>query len=342
MDSNGYWYIDLQNIKTPSLDAYFNYSNGDSLIITANGTDGGSAALTVDTASVTPTPSLIVTLNHPTLDWVGTAGYESDGLDPESGSGTTVFTFKIKYSNLNGDVPTTHKVYIDSNGDGTYSSFDMTTTGGDYVSGVVYSYTTVIPYSQISQSHSYYFGFSDGTQSAAGNITQGINAQTAIHKPDVFQTLSLAIDHANWQLLNISAVSEQITDSTNKVKVTNDGDGTQTYSLQITNGGGWTSSANQNGADVNTFVLSAIFAGDSQSSVTSASFNETANDDVILSNSADRATSVRFGSTLLSQNGTSVPFGTVRTLWFDLKSPTKDTTNGMVHSIGITINAEAS
>ena len=279
----------------------------------------------------------------PTLDWTGDTGYESGGLSPLSGSGTTVFTFKIKYTDLDGDIPTIHKVYIDMNGDGNYSAFDMTTTGTDYTSGVIYTYTTSIPYSQTSQSHSYYFGFSDGLQSATANITQGLSQATAIHKPDVFQTLSLTIDHAVWQLLNIVAGSEQLTNASNKIRVTNNGDGSQTYSLSITDQGGWTASADKNGADVNTFVLSVIFAGDTDAGIDSTYFNEIGNDDVVLTSSTDRASSTRFGSTRLSQNGVSVPVGSVRSLWLDLKAPTKDTTTkGATHSVGVTINAEAS
>ncbi len=279
----------------------------------------------------------------PTLDWAGDTGYESSGLSPLSGSGTTVFTFKIKYTDLDDDIPTIHKVYIDMNGDGNYSAFDMTTTGTDYASGVIYTYTTTIPYSQTSQNHSYYFVFSDELQSATANITQGLSQATAIHKPDVFQTLSLTIDHALWQLLNIAAGSEQLTDASNKIRVTNNGDGLQTYSLNITDQGGWTASADKNGADVNTFVLSAIFTGDTDVGIDATYFNEIGNDDVVLASSTDRASSTRFGSTRLSQNGISVPIGAVRSLWLDLKAPSKDTTTkGATHSVGVTINAEAS
>ena len=296
----------------------------------------------MDTSADSPVSPVVLTLNSPPiLDWVGTAGHENDGLDPESGSSSTAFTFKVKYTDPDNDAPTIHKVYIDNSGNGAYSAYDMTTTGTDYASGVIYSYTTAIPYSQASRSHSYYFEFSDGKQSTAGNITQAISAATAIHKPDVFQTLSLNIDHTNWQLLNILAGSEQITDSANKVRLTNDGDGVQAYSLKITSGGGWTNSPDKNGADIDTFVLSALFAGDTQSSVTTAYFNEIGNDDVVLSNTADKATSARFGSALLSHNGVSVPVGAVRSLWFDLKAPSKDTTKGATHFVGVTIDAEA-
>ena len=343
VDYNGYWYMDLKNIKTTSLSAYFDYSSGDNLVITTKGTNGGTAILVSDTASSSPAPSITIPTNTPpALDWTGDAGYESGGLSPLSGSGTTVFTFKIKYTDIDGNIPTIHKVYIDMNGDGNYSAFDMTTTGTDYASGVIYTYTTAIPYSQTSQSHSYYFEFSDGTQFATGNISQAINAATAIHKPDVFQTLSLTIDHTIWQLLNIAAGSEQLTDASNKIMVTNNGDGPQTYSLNITDQGGWTASADKNGVGINTFVLSAIFTGDTDIGINSAYFNEIGNDDVVLAGSADRATSVRFGSSRLLQNGVSVPAGIARGLWLDLKAPSRDTTQSVIHSVGVTINAEAS
>ncbi len=219
VDSNGYWYVDLKNIKTSSLNAYFDYSNGDNLVITAKGTNGGSTISEVDTAASSPVAPIIITVS---------------------------------------------------------------------------------------------------------------------------QTVSISIDRADWQLLNIAAGSEQITDGANKIMVTNDGDGSETYSLKIANAGGWLNSTDKNGADIDTFVLSAIFAQSSQSNVTPSYFNEAGSDDVILSATADKATSARFASSLLSDNGVSVPTGAVRSLWFDLKAPLKDTTKNTAHFVSVTISAEAS
>jgi hypothetical protein len=158
----------------------------------------------------------------------------------------------------------------------------------------------------------------------------------------MFQTLGVSIDRTDWQLLNKDAGSEHISDSSSKVMVTNSGDGPQNYNLKITNQGNWTSSSNKNGAGIDTFVLSALFGADGDTGIDTTYFNEVASDDVVLSDSADVATSARFGSSRLSQSGVSVSSGGTRSLWFDLKAPLKDTTKGATHSIEVAINAEAS
>jgi len=155
------------------------------------------------------------------------------------------------------------------------------------------------------------------------------------------QTLGLSIDRTDWQLLNIAASSAHITDNATKITVTNIGNGLETYSLQITNeGGNWLSSSDKNGADLNTYVLSALFTEDSISAIDSTYVNELANDDVILAGSSSRGSAARFGSTRTFQNGSSVSSGEARKLWLEFKAPTQDTTRGAAHSIEVTITAE--
>ncbi|MDD3906380.1 MAG: DUF1573 domain-containing protein [Candidatus Omnitrophica bacterium] len=165
---------------------------------------------------------------------------------------------------------------------------------------------------------------------------------TSVGPVYMFQALGISIDHADWQLLNKEAGSEHISDSSSKIIITNSGDGPQSYDLKITSQGSWASASDKDGVGIDIFVLSAIFAGSSETGIDATYFNEVGSDDVILSNSADVATSLRFGSSRLAQNGVSVSAGGTRSLWFDLKAPSKDTTKGATHSIEVTINAEAS
>ncbi len=127
--------------------------------------------------------------NAPVLDWTGESDYVSDGLNPETGDNTTTFTYRIKYTDVDDETPIMHTVYIDKNGDGDYSDTgeinSMTGEGTTYSSGVIYSYSTTIPYSSGSTNCKYYFRFSDGVDYATGNITEGISAETAIDAPDV-------------------------------------------------------------------------------------------------------------------------------------------------------------
>ena len=281
----------------------------------------------------------------PVLEWTGEPGYVSDGLEPESGNGSTPYVFRIKYKDADGDAPFMHDLYIDKNGDGDYADpgevVTMTATGSDHKAGVIYTCTVNIPYSTNSSNCSYYFRFWDAVSFPTGNITSALNLLTAINKPDVFQSLSLTIDRTGWQLPGIPAGSSYITDNTNKVKVSNAGDGPQAYSLRITGqGNGWSASSAKDGADVNKFVLSALFSPASQAGIDSSYFNEAGNDDVVQAGSAFRASATSFGSSRLTQGGFSVLPGSDRNLWIEFKAPTKDTAR-VTQSISVTINAEA-
>ncbi|MFC1624616.1 putative Ig domain-containing protein, partial [Candidatus Omnitrophota bacterium] len=289
--------------------------------------------------------SVTVALNsEPVLEWTGEAGYVSDGLDPEIGNAVTNFIFKIKYIDLDGDAPTVYELYVDRNGDGDYVDasevVNMTSSGSDYVNGVIYTYTTTIPYSSGGANCAYYFRFSDGTDFATGNIAQAISSPTAINKPDISQTLNITIDRANWSLLDIQAGSMHVIDSLNKIQVTNSGDGVETYSLKIISEANWSAANDKDGADIDIFVLSAIFSGELETDIDATYFNESANDDVILVDTAQNASATTFGSDRTSQNGLLVPSTGVRNLWLEFKAPTKDTIGGE-QSISVTINAEA-
>ena len=79
----------------------------------------------------------------PTLSWVGTTGYESDGVDPDSGNSLTTFDFRVTYTDLDNDPPAYVLLYMQR--DGSWMSgtpFIMGNTGGtSYEDGAVYSYT---------------------------------------------------------------------------------------------------------------------------------------------------------------------------------------------------------
>ena len=56
----------------------------------------------------------------PVLDWTGETNYVSDGVDPQSAAGGSNFTFRVKYTDVNNDSPTTIQVWVDRNDDGDY------------------------------------------------------------------------------------------------------------------------------------------------------------------------------------------------------------------------------
>lgn len=113
----------------------------------------------------------------PTLAWAGSAGYTSDGVDPDSGiAGQTVFTFRVRYADADGDAPQRAQVVVYTDTTLTRSSaYNMTAEAtGDVRAGVVYRCSTALPYSATGLR--YRFVFDDGYSPASGPpavVTQG-------------------------------------------------------------------------------------------------------------------------------------------------------------------------
>ena len=267
--------------------------------------------------------------NKPVLDWAGEANYVSDGLNPETGYSTTNFVFKIKYTDADGDAPAISRLYLDKNGDGDYIDLDeqadMSKASGTYAGGAIYIYNTTIPFSATSQNCSYYFSFSDGIASATGNIAQAISSATALNTPNVLQTLGINVDKNTW---NISPTPIQIPAAPlvmaaqNRIKVTNAGDGAQTYNLKIDDDDSkneWAHGTTEAGSALNTYILSGLFSGQADT-VVPASFNEGTNDDILTgSTRAASSTGFAFGSG--SQDGAGITQGSEVYLYFRLDLP---------------------
>ena len=83
-----------------------------------------------------------VEITYPTLDWPGDANYETDGLHPESGEEGDDYVYRVKYADAGGDPPGSVQVHVKKGGvDIVGSPFDMSCDTGDYVAGVVCSFT---------------------------------------------------------------------------------------------------------------------------------------------------------------------------------------------------------
>ncbi len=136
----------------------------------------------------------------PTLTWTGETYYESDGLNPETGTEETAFMYRVEYTDADGDAPAWIKVWADKNGDGDYldageelnlsvaTDCAPTKRDGDYTNGEIFTVTINIPYGPNTDNCSYYFGANDGTFDATGAPTIPINA------PDVVPTLVVLSD----------------------------------------------------------------------------------------------------------------------------------------------------
>lgn len=97
----------------------------------------------------------------PVLSYSAEGGYGADGVNPDTGSTTTAFTYKVVYSDFEDRAPWSIVACIDGTCHGM--AVDMTAAGslrdGDYRNGEQYAYTTALA----AGTHAYDFAASDGT-----------------------------------------------------------------------------------------------------------------------------------------------------------------------------------
>jgi len=162
-----------------------------------------------DEATGTPAgdQTVTVTNNVPSLDWTGNAGFESDGVDPDSAGSGSTFEFQVEYTDIDNNAPSVKQVWIDLDDSGTYEvgeQFDMAGMGGsDYTAGVDYNYSTPIDYAG-DGTLKYTFYFNDGADDATGtpatdqNLTVlPVGADLAVCPTCPYTTIQSAIDDAS-------------------------------------------------------------------------------------------------------------------------------------------------
>lgn len=88
-----------------------------------------------------PTGENTLTLlnNAPVLSWTGEANYESDGVNPNVGGSGANFTFRVKYTDADGDCPDANGVSVVVNG----TTYALSPDAGGCGAGRIYS--TTIP-----------------------------------------------------------------------------------------------------------------------------------------------------------------------------------------------------
>jgi C1A family cysteine protease len=105
----------------------------------------------------------------PTLEWAGTSGYLSDGIDPRKGvPGTTTFTFKVKYTDPDGTAPAIAQVAVRRLEDGRtwahHGSWALTAApGGSWDTGRICEASTTLP----NGVYAYRFHAQDGSGAPA-------------------------------------------------------------------------------------------------------------------------------------------------------------------------------
>jgi hypothetical protein len=99
-----------------------------------------------------PGPSVVASGTPPVLALTGETGFDTDGVGPDTGVNTTVFEFRVKYSDVEGDSPLNDEVmvWVDLNMNGTdetgewfvMEEFNVSNT--DFVAGKIYTYSTTL------------------------------------------------------------------------------------------------------------------------------------------------------------------------------------------------------
>ena len=123
-----------------------------------------SSGVTATRASTSTQTGPIVNFSNipPTLTWTGETNYTSAGLNPGTGDVSTNFVFRVKYADIEGDVPATGhpKLHITKSGSEISGSpFIMNFVSGVYGSGAIFSYTKTLSFP--GSDYTYYFEAQD-------------------------------------------------------------------------------------------------------------------------------------------------------------------------------------
>lgn len=106
--------------------------------------------------------------NAPVLSWLGTSGYETDGLDPEVGAPQTLFRFKVRYADSEGSPPSFVRLHITA-GDVAIAGSPFAMDRGtqtNYQAGVTYHKNLTLP---AGRNYRYWLTAGDGQLVAVGS-----------------------------------------------------------------------------------------------------------------------------------------------------------------------------
>ncbi|OGS33832.1 MAG: hypothetical protein A2293_10090, partial [Elusimicrobia bacterium RIFOXYB2_FULL_49_7] len=136
----------------------------------------------------------------PSIAYTNGTNYVSDGLHPEVGISTGVFSFRIKYTDEDNDAPKTEypKVHIYNNGVEIYNSpYSMSYLSGSYNTGAVYEYLISLP----AGLYSYSFEAYDVANATATGSTIGFGPTiTAVPENNIVWKTKAAMPTARWGL----------------------------------------------------------------------------------------------------------------------------------------------
>jgi len=134
-------------------------------------------------------PTVDSTNAPPILKWIGLVGYDTDGLEPESGNANqTVFIYKVLYEDTDDDAPLvgSPQVWLDMDMDGSqieaewFEMEDPDANATDYVNGKIFEYHTTFA---SAGEYNYSFKAKDVKGSLAGGSPIGIESGPIVFPP---------------------------------------------------------------------------------------------------------------------------------------------------------------
>ena len=242
MNDDGDYDDDGEHIDMTATDAGdTTYSDGKLYTATVNIPNAGDGSLKyrfyssdgTATATGTPTTNRTVTVtasnSAPNLSWTGETNYVLDGVNPDSDTPGSNFTFRVRFTDAENTAPTTIQLWVDENDNGLYEAgekYDMTPDDAgdsDYTDGKLFTKTLAIAAAGDGLLN-YRFYASDGTLDAGGAPTADSLVTVLVNAITV--SCSGGKDHTTIQAAVNAASSGDtilVSDCTYSEKVTIDG-----------------------------------------------------------------------------------------------------------------------
>jgi len=253
------------------------------------------------------------------LLWVGEEGYKDDGVEPEIGFGGGKFLFKIAYYEPTGVLPKEVWVVVDTNRDGFLSETEKFPMATVIKVGDRYIYEKEIELSYKAGSKN------DFTYFFAAKFPAKVLTTPLRNGPILKQRISFSLSNTYWDLgKNFGPGAVVTMRPDDRIFIMNTGDGAEAFALEIEKEDnwpeGWRHSPKADGADANTYVLSAIFAPETELYITEKDFNRAGNEDVVTTKTK-RADGPVFAANLSNPAEYLKP-NQKTALWLQLKLPT--------------------
>ena len=145
-----------------------------------------------DTSDWTESSPGVIGNTAPTLAWLGTTGYETDGVDPEVGEyPVDRFTFRVIYTDVDGGLPSYCRLVLDR--EGTTRTFDMRRGSGNTATGRQFLFRRCLApgfYRYRVEAH-------DGEDAAAGPPTGWVDGPSVSPRQNA-RPDGLVLDGSRW------------------------------------------------------------------------------------------------------------------------------------------------